>query len=597
MSDAYGDTVAGTGALASSTETSNSYNTAFGTQALFSSDTGTYNTAVGYQALYANMVDGVSGNGTQNVAVGAGALVADGSGSYDTAVGTGALGAALGGVGLTAVGSNALGNDASGIENTAVGYQANAYNSMGSYNTSLGYNALLGQGGQNSAQSTAVGDRALQNSYGSGNIAIGYRAGYNLTNESGDIYVGSTGATGDYSVIRIGTQGPQLQTYIAGISGTAVSDPGSAQAVVVDDTGNLGAVDLSSLVGATGASGATGPVGHTGASGATGPSGPSGAQGIAGTTGDIGPTGPTGAVGTTGPGLAEDVFGDTAGGDGALGQFTGSINCANTAFGYHALYSDLSYDFENTAIGAYALVSFNSNGHGQNIALGASALNNLLTGDLNIAIGSAAGEEYTDAETGNIVISNLGTTGDSNTIRIGTEGTQARAFIAGISGVTVSSGAEVFVDSLGQLGTVTSSQRFKTDIRDMGSASEAILALRPVTFRYRPDVDPKGTPQYGLVAEEVEKVSPDLVVRDANDKAYTVRYSAVNAMLLNEFRKQHDRVEEQAKTIAEQAVHAQELQKEIEALKARQDDFASLKAVLDSQAARLEALEKQSSGK
>src|SRR5205823_2081595 len=97
----------------------------------------------------------------------------------------------------------------------------------------------------------------------------------------------------------------------------------------------------------------------------------------------------------------------------------------------------------------------------------------------------------------------------------------------------------VFVNSAGKLGTTTSSRRFKDDIKPMDQASEAILALKPVTFRYKQQIDPKGVPQFGLVAEEVEKVNPDLVVRDKEGKPYSVRYDQVNAMLLNEFLKEH----------------------------------------------------------
>jgi hypothetical protein len=109
----------------------------------------------------------------------------------------------------------------------------------------------------------------------------------------------------------------------------------------------------------------------------------------------------------------------------------------------------------------------------------------------------------------------------------------------------------VFVDANGKLGTVTSSARFKDDIKPMDNASEAVLALKPVTFRYKKGIDPQGIPQFGLVAEEVEKVNPDLVVRDANGAVYTVRYDAVNAMLLNEFLKEHRKNEEQEATIVQ----------------------------------------------
>src|SRR5437762_9224665 len=132
--------------------------------------------------------------------------------------------------------------------------------------------------------------------------------------------------------------------------------------------------------------------------------------------------------------------------------------------------------------------------------------------------------------------------GDSRTIRIGRQGTQTTTFIGGISGATVPTGVAVIVDSSGHLGTITSSARFKDEIKPMDKASEVILALKPVTFRYKQEIDPDGIPQFGLVAEQVEKVNPDLVVRDAEGKHYTVRYEAVNAMLLNEFLKEHRKV-------------------------------------------------------
>jgi hypothetical protein len=133
--------------------------------------------------------------------------------------------------------------------------------------------------------------------------------------------------------------------------------------------------------------------------------------------------------------------------------------------------------------------------------------------------------------------------------------------IAGISGVTVPDGVGVIVGNNGKLGTVVSSARFKETIKPMDKASEAILQLKPVTFRYKKDLDPNGIPQFGLVAEDVEKVNPDLVARDDQGKPYTVRYEAVNAMLLNEFLKEHTKVEKQQATIAR-------LEKQIEALTA-----------------------------
>jgi hypothetical protein len=148
--------------------------------------------------------------------------------------------------------------------------------------------------------------------------------------------------------------------------------------------------------------------------------------------------------------------------------------------------------------------------------------------------------------------------------------TQTSTFIAGISGATVAGGVGVIIDANGQLGTVVSSERFKGEIKPMDKASEAILALKPVTFRYKHELDPKGIPQFGLVAEEVEKVNPDLVARDADGKVYTVRYEAVNAMLLNEFLKEHLKVEEQQAMIGRLKQDFQsklaEQQKQIKAL-------------------------------
>ena len=175
-------------------------------------------------------------------------------------------------------------------------------------------------------------------------------------------------------------------------------------------------------------------------------------------------------------------------------------------------------------------------------------------------MGSSAGINLTNGSN-NIDIGNAGVAGESSTIRVGTKGTHTNTFIAGINGVTVAGGVGVIIDANGHLGTKTSSARFKEAIKPMDKASEAILALQPVTFRYKHELDPEGVPQFGLVAEQVEKVNPDLVARDEQGKVYTVRYEAVNAMLLNEFLKEHRKVEQLEATAAHQ-------QKEIEALTA-----------------------------
>jgi len=263
-------------------------------------------------------------------------------------------------------------------------------------------------------------------------------------------------------------------------------------------------------------------------------------------------------------------FDNTANGVDALFSNTDGFN--NTANGFDALaYNTTGY--HNTANGAYALFS-NTEGIG-NTANGVAALLNNTTGSNNIALGDSAGINLTTGKN-NIDIGNAGVAGEANKIRIGTKGTQKAAFIAGISGATVASGVGVIVGSNGQLGTVVSSERFKDAIKPMDKASEAILALQPVTFRYKHELDPDGIPQFGLVAEEVEKVNPDLVARDAYGKAYTVRYEAVNAMLLNEFLKEHRKVESLEKAIAEQ-------QKENE----------SMRAMLKEQAAQIQKVSAQ----
>jgi uncharacterized coiled-coil protein SlyX len=161
----------------------------------------------------------------------------------------------------------------------------------------------------------------------------------------------------------------------------------------------------------------------------------------------------------------------------------------------------------------------------------------------------------------------LGAAGEANTIRIGKQGTQKATFIAGIFGTAVS-GSTVVVNSSGKLGVAVSSASFKEAIKPMDKVSEAILALKPVTFRYKEELDPDRIPQFGLVAEEVEKVNPDLVVRGEDGKVMTVRYEAVNAMLLNEFLKEHRNVAEQQSTIAQLKTTVAQQQKQIEALTA-----------------------------
>jgi hypothetical protein len=253
-------------------------------------------------------------------------------------------------------------------------------------------------------------------------------------------------------------------------------------------------------------------------------------------------------------------FGNTATGEDVLSSnATGSVN---TATGVSALANNTT-GAQNTATGADALenntTGLNNTANGfkalqdnttgaQNTAVGFRALHGNTTGARNIAIGFSAGADLTTGSN-NIDIGNLGFEDDSGKIRIGTSGRHRGTYIAGIRGITVPAGMPVVVAEDGQLGIMTSSARYKEAIKPMDNASEAILALKPVAFHYKKELDPQSIPQFGLVAEQVEKVDPDLVIRDEQGTPYSVRYEAVNAMLLNEFLKEHKTVQEQQKEI------------------------------------------------
>ncbi len=294
-------------------------------------------------------------------------------------------------------------------------------------------------------------------------------------------------------------------------------------------------------------------------------------------------------------------FFNTATGSGALfSNTTGNSNTANgesalyfnttgffnTASGFSALHSNTTGS-ENTATGNAALYR-NTTGS-NNTAIGQFALHSNTTGNFNIAIGSQAGVNLTTGKN-NIAIFDRGVAGEANTIRIGKQGIQRTTFIAGISGATVPTGVAVIVDANGHLGTTTSSEHFKEAIKPMDKASEAVLALKPVTFRYKKDLDPKALPQFGLVAEEVEKVNPALVARDDQGKVYTVRYEAVNAMLLNEFLKEHRKVAEQSTEIALLKSAIAEQRQRFESMTAQQEKaIAALAADLQKVNERLES--------
>ena len=250
--------------------------------------------------------------------------------------------------------------------------------------------------------------------------------------------------------------------------------------------------------------------------------------------------------------LLNNTTGDSNTATGAFALFSNTTGPANTAIGFGALTNN-TIGGTNTANG-YQALSSNTTGIG-NTAIGNGALDDNTTGDDNIALGVAAGSSVATA---------------NNVISIGATGANVSdtTWISNVYAVATQSGttAPVIVSDTGQLGTVVSSERFKKDIATMNRASEAVLSLRPVSFHYKTDT--KGTPQFGLIAEEVAKVNPALVLPDKEGKPYTVRYDAVNAMMLNEFLKEHKRVEEQQNQIERQQAAIAHQQKQIEALTA-----------------------------
>jgi len=232
---------------------------------------------------------------------------------------------------------------------------------------------------------------------------------------------------------------------------------------------------------------------------------------------------------------------------GVQALFSNTTGFHNAAAGFQALFSNTTGN-HNTADGDNALVH-NTTGV-LNTAVGGHALDQNITGSSNVALGFQAGFNITG--NGNVCIGEniFGVAGESNVTRIGNIGSTAQA-----NGVFVTVGAG------GKLGFQVSSRRYKDDIKPMDKASEALFALKPVSFRYKQEIDPARSPDFGLIAEDVATVNPDLVARDEDGKIVTVRYQAVNAMLLNEFLKEHRKVEDLEANAARQ-------QKQIEALTA-----------------------------
>jgi hypothetical protein len=430
--------------------------------------------------------------------------------AFNTAEGQNALFSLTTGVANTAVGWSSLNNDTEGGLNTAMGAGTlllnigNENTGEGSGNTAVGTAALLSN--VTGARNTANGAFALfSNQAGVENTAAGYQALF-FNDSTGNTQGFANSGFGAYALLS-NTDG----FYNSAVGWSALS---------LNTGGNynnaFGASALSSNDGSF-----------------------------------------NNAFGSRA--LKSNTFGafNNAVGESALFfNATGNYNCA---FGAYALNQNTDSSYNN-AFGLNALLSaigFGNNGFGsealmfvglgiENTAIGDFAGYNV-DGDYNICIGAGV----------------AGNSGENNTIHMGDNlpddpGASA-CFIGGINGQTTATGTAVLIDATGKLGTLTSSSRFKKEIKPIDDASEMLFSLKPVAFRYKKEIDPAGRSQFGLVAEDVEKVNPDLVVRDKKGKPYSVRYDQVNAMLLNEFLKAHRRMEEQEATIAKQ-------QKQIDAL-------------------------------
>jgi hypothetical protein len=252
---------------------------------------------------------------------------------------------------------------------------------------------------------------------------------------------------------------------------------------------------------------------------------------------------------------------------------SGSYNSAN---GSGALGNNTSGSF-NTASGGDALLA--NTGGIFNTAIGFKAILSTTTGNNNIAIGALSAQNVTGANSNNIHIGNQGLSGDNATIRIGTFGTQTLFFAAGIRGQTTinNDAIPVMIDSAGQLGTVSSSRRFKEDIQDMGAASYDLMRLRPVTYRYKQPFGDGSKPiQYGLIAEEVAEVYPDLVAHSADGQIETVKYQVLDSMLLNEVQRQHAEIRRLEQKIDEQHQQNQSLQERLAKLETALTSMATV---------------------
>lgn len=423
--------------------------------------------------------------GTDNTFVGAQAGNFTMTGAANSGFGFQALQSNTTGGDNTAVGVGALSGNSTGTANTAVGQTALESNTIGGANVAVGQAALLRN--TTGSSNTAVGIGALElNITGVNNTALGANALENNTSDD-NVAVGFNALLNSTISQLTAVGSGALQANTTGIQNAALG----YQAMNANTTGaNNTAVGYQALL-----------------------------------------------LNTTGAN-------NTASGSSVLSSNTTGSN--NTASGLAALSSNTTGN-RNMASGTATLAS-NTIGS-DNTALGFNALNLGVTGSNNIAVGSSAGNALTGAESNNIYIGNAGVLGESAAIRIG-DALQATAFIAGVRGVTtgIANAIPVLIDSNGQLGTMSSSIRYKTNVEDVNERSAAIYDLRPVSYTYK--ADPTDTPHFGFIAEEVEDKLPSVVIRNGDGTIETIRYQDFIPLIINELIKLNARV-----TILEQEVN------------------------------------------
>ena len=504
---------------------------------------GTLNTFVGASAGNFTM----TGTG-RNTAVGYFALTDNTTGHNNAAFGTLALSNNTTGIDNVAVGSSALLQNSIGWQNTAIGRSSMQNNTTGRANTAVGQTSLMANAG--GVFNVAIGGSALfALTSGDSNTALGSLAGQSLITGSDNIYIGSqvVAVANESNTTRIGVA--QNNTYIDGIYGS--STPAGSRVVVSDTTGKLSTtlnITVTDVVASGDLNLTTNP--STATDGSILKNGSRFIHNFGSNNTFMGlNAGNFTLTGNQNVGVGVSALsGDTSGYENtAVGYRTligNNTGFYNVAVGTDALFTNSSGQ-SNTAIGWNALL--NNNTGSRNTAVGTGAL--LGTGSDNIAIGNSAGASV-GVGSFNIYIGNTGAA-EGNTIRIGTNGLQTRNFQAGIYGATIDDATDtpVLIDASGQLGTVSSSRRYKHNIEDMGEDSANILELRPVTFAYNSDASEKK--QYGLIAEEVNEIFPEIVVRNADGQVETVRYHVLPVLLLNEMQKQQTTIQEisQAVTI------------------------------------------------